>query len=52
MHISLIKRSGRACFALTGQPRHAFDSLVPEFAWNLNESLRTRRPVVERKRKF
>lgn len=52
MHISLIKRSDRACFALTGQSRHAFESLVPEFAWNLNESLRTRRPVVERKRKY
>ena len=52
MHLSLIKRSDRACFALTGQSRHAFEHLIPEFAWNLEEVLRTRRPVQDRKRRY
>lgn len=52
MNTSLIKRSDRACFALTGQSRYAFELLVPEFAWNLEEVLRTRRPVQDRKRKY
>lgn len=52
MNTSLIKRSDRACFALTGQSRHAFEQLVPEFTWNLEEVLRTRRSPTDRKRAY
>lgn len=52
MHLSLIKRSNRACFALTGQSRNAFDCLVPDFSWNLKEVLMTRRPTADRQRKY